>query len=350
MHNLAKSFKIAILDKTGADLSLEQACFPDHLDVGQVLVRVNLSGLCASQIHEIDGRKGPDRFLPHGLGHEGLGTVVAMGPGVTKFSTDDQVIMHWRPGSGISAGGSTIETCNGRQVNVGPVTTLAEYSVVSENRLSLLPKNIPSEVAPLIGCALLTGYGAVHRDANIKSGESALILGFGGIGISVLKFLRASGAHPITVIDVREDKLELAKSMGATEVVLFREGEILQEAFYKASATRPDVIFECTGARDLIEGAINLVNAQGRIVLIGVPDASKPARLPTLALHLGVKLLGSHGGGADPDIDILRISRMISGGIVTMSDFPTERYDLSEINEAVRKLRQGIQGRILIEF
>lgn len=349
MQGLPTSFQIAVLEKTGEKLTLEEACFPDHLDVGQVLVKVTLSGLCASQIHEIDGRKGPDRYLPHGLGHEGLGTVVAAGAGVTKVSAGDEVIMHWRQGTGIATKGSTLETCSGRRVNVGPIATLAQYSIVSENRLTPLPKNLPSDVAPLLGCALLTAYGAVNRDASVRSGESALILGFGGIGISILKFLRAAGAHPISVVDVKEEKLELAKSMGATEVIMLRAGESLVDAYSRSGASRPDAVFECTGVKGLIEGSMDLVDPKGRIVLIGVPDSTTPARIPTLALHLGIKLLGSHGGGAEPDVDIPRIARMFDAGLVPLSDFPKERYALGEINEAVERLRLGIRGRILIE-
>lgn len=350
MNELSDHFSIAVLEKTGERLALEKARFPRNLAVGQVLVQVNLSGLCASQINEIDGRKGPDKFLPHGLGHEGLGTVRAVGVGVTKFSVGDEVIMHWRQGSGISSGGRVIETFSGREVNVGPITTLAEYSVVSENRLSLLPNNISRDIAPLLGCALLTGYGAVNREANVRSGESAVVLGFGGIGISILKFLQGSGAHPLTVVDVREEKLKLAESMGATETVLVRQGQTLEEAFSKSGVSRQDVVFECTGIRESIEESMRVVRPDGRVLLVGVPDTSNPARLPTLALHLGVKLLGSHGGGADPDIDIPRIGRMIEAEIITLSDFPTQRYSLAEINEAVHALRAGVLGRILIEL
>lgn len=349
MEHSSNGFKVAVLETTGKDLALEQVRFPSRLGIGQVLVKVILSGLCASQINEIDGRKGPDVFLPHGLGHEGIGTVQRVGEGVTRFSVGDDVIMHWRPSAGISTNGATIETLKGRKVNVGPVTTLAEFSIVSESRLSPLPPNIPTEIAPLLGCALLTGYGAVARDANVKSGESAMVIGFGGIGISIFKFLKAAGAHPITVVDARLEKLELAKSMGASEVVLATKDEAIETTLSKFRVTRPDVIFECTGVRSLIEGCFSTIRPDGRIVLIGVPDASSPAKVPTLALHLGVKLIGSHGGDAKPDTDIPRIARMIDAKIINLDDFPTERYPLEEINKAVNMLRQGVLGRIIIE-
>ncbi len=152
--------KAAILTALNQPLVVDNIDMP-ALDVGQVLVTVQYASICGAQLGEIAGKKGPDKYLPHLLGHEGVGTVREIGPGVTTKAVGDRVILHWRPSEGIAAKGA-IYDWHGTPVNSGPMTCFAEQTIVSENRLTLLPDGIDARVAPLFGCALTTavaGWG-----------------------------------------------------------------------------------------------------------------------------------------------------------------------------------------------
>ena len=143
-----------ILVKTKAPLIISEIAVPESLEFGQVLVKVLYSGICGSQLNEIDGVKGPDKFLPHLLGHEGSGIVQDMGPGVSTVKRGDHVVMHWRPGNGLQAE-TPIYKWGEKKVNAGWVTTFNEYAVVSENRITSISKDFDMRLAPLFGCSVM---------------------------------------------------------------------------------------------------------------------------------------------------------------------------------------------------
>src|SRR5688572_174041 len=162
--------KAAVLVELNEPLVLTDIEVPP-LDVGQVLVEVHRSGICGAQLGEIAGVKGPDKFLPHLLGHEGGGVVLETGPGVTHVKAGDHVVLHWRKGEGIQAR-TTAYNWGGRKVNAGWVTTFQEQAIVSENRVTPIPKDVPFDVAALMGCAVTTALGLVNNDAQVKIGDS----------------------------------------------------------------------------------------------------------------------------------------------------------------------------------
>ena len=149
-----------------------------------MLVKVLTSGICGSQIGEIDGIKGPDRFLPHLLGHEGTGIVLEAGEGVRKVKPDDKVVLHWRKGrAGIDD--ARLRIAVGR-VNAGWVTTFNELAIVSENRVTRSPR-LRAEIAALFGCAVTTGFGVINNNAQLKIGQSIAVFGAGGIGLNIVQ-------------------------------------------------------------------------------------------------------------------------------------------------------------------
>lgn len=350
IDGVPSTFQAAVLVQTSQPLFLLKLKTPETLDVGQVLVRIFRSGACASQVNEIDGRKGKDSFLPHMLGHEAVGEVVGFGPGVSKFGLGDMVVAHWRKAKGIDAAAPKFESPIG-QINAGPITTFSEYSVISENRLTKLPQGFDIDLAPLLGCALTTGYGAVVHEAKVLPGESAVVIGFGGVGISILKTLRMISAQPIVVVDVIKEKLDLALEMGADYVIDAGElGDGLTDAIESVIVGKADVVFEATGIRRSIESAYFATSQIGRTVLIGVPDPNEPARIPTLPLHFGKRIFGSHGGSSNPDVDIPRIAKLVRSKKIVISDFPTDRFKLFDCLKAVACLRNGAKGRVILEM
>ena len=182
----------AILVEQRQPLVVAEVTLPP-LGYGHVMVEVKTSRICGSQLGEIDGVKGPDRFLPHLLGHEAGGIVREIGPGVTQTKVGDHVVLHWRPGRGIQAH-STVYDWGGKKVNAGSVTTFQQFTVVSENRLTPIPPEVDFELASLMADTLTTGFGVITRDARVEVGESVVILGCGGIGLGVVLGARLAGA------------------------------------------------------------------------------------------------------------------------------------------------------------
>ena len=345
-----KTFRAAVLTKLGNPLEIVDIEFPQRLLPGQVLVQILFSGACASQIHEIAGRKGPDPHLPHLLGHEAVGRVAQCGPGVKTVEEGQIVVAHWRKGHGIDAEPAVYNSSFGK-INSGQITTFAEFSVIAENRVTPLPEGPGIEDAPLLGCAFSTGFGAVTREALVQPGESAAIIGFGGVGISILKSLKLVSATPIVVVDILESKLKFARQHGADFVVLSAADQTdIVKQVTKYIPGGPDVVFEVTGHKGAIEDAYSMTHHSGRTVLIGVPNNETPASFQTLPLHLGRRLIGSHGGLAQPEIDIPRIARLVKRGLLKLDDFPKAFFELAHINEALESLRAGTLGRVLIKM
>ena len=200
--------KAAILAENKQPLIIDDIILPDELQFGQVLVDVHYSGICGAQINEIDAVKGPDKFLPHLLGHEGSGVVKKIGPGVNTVKKDDHVVLHWRPSNGIQSP-TPKYNWNGKSVSAGWVTTFNEQAIISENRLTVIPDNFEMKIAPLFGCAVTTAFGVVNNDAQIKVGQSVLVFGVGGVGINIIHASNLVSATPIVGMDLSEHKLNM---------------------------------------------------------------------------------------------------------------------------------------------
>jgi len=345
--SLPRTTKAAILVEQRAPLVVDEITLPETLDCGQVLVRVLYSGICGSQIGEIDGIKGPDKYLPHLLGHEGSGEVLAIGPGVRQVKPGDQVVLHWRKGRGIEAAPAAY-TWRGKKLNAGWVTTFNEHAVISENRLTPLPAGFNMELAPLLGCAVTTGFGAMVNTAKLKIGESVVVLGAGGVGLNVIQAAAMTSAFPIVAVDLFDNRLALARTLGATHAINSRDLDFkdglapaIQAIIGSAGA---DVVVDNTGNTGLISLAYSLTQPQGRTILVGVPRAGDDVTLHSLPLHFGKILTGTHGGDGDPSIDIPRYARLEQQGMLRLAPLVTERYSLNEINEAISRMKSGATG------
>lgn len=350
MSSLPGKTKAAILVEQRKPLEIAEIDLPETLDVGQVLVRVHYSGICGSQLGEIDGVKGADRFLPHLLGHEGTATVLATGPGVRHVSQDDKVVLHWRKGPGIEAALPRY-SWKGRTVNAGWVTTFNEYAVISENRLTRLAPGSDLDVGVLFGCAVTTGFGVVLNNAKLRIGESVIVYGAGGVGLNVVQAAAMVSAYPVIAVDLFPKRLELASKLGATHVVNGSE-EDPDAAIRKILGDRPlDVFIDNTGQPSIIEKGYRLTGAQGRTVLVGVPAAGRDITIHSLPLHFGKKLFGSHGGEAVPETDIPRYNMLYREGRLDLRSLITQEFTLDRINEAIAGMRDGtVSGRCLIRF
>ena len=337
----------AILVQQKAPLVLEEIEVPRPA-MGQVLVKILTSGICGSQIGEIDGVKGPDRFLPHLLGHEGTGIVLEVGEGVRTVKPDDKVVLHWRKGSGLESVAPVYQSRIGR-VNAGWVTTFNEYAIVSENRLTTIPRDFDADVAALLGCAVTTGFGAINNNAQLKIGQSIAIFGAGGIGLNIVQAAALVSANPIIAVDLFDNRLALARSLGATHLVNSRQQDAEAEIRKIVGPQGVDVAVDNTGNVKVIETAYRLTGARGRTVLVGVPPKESAAAIYTLPLHFEKTLTGSHGGESLPEYDIPNYIRLIQAGKLQLNSLIGRCYPLTEINQALADMRSGaIAGRAVV--
>lgn len=347
---IPKFAKAAILVEQRQPLIVAEIGLPDQLDCGQVLVRMLTSGICGSQIGEIDGVKGVDRFLPHLLGHEGCGIVEQVGPSVRHVRAGQKVVLHWRKGLGIESS-TPAYTWDGRKVNAGWVTTFNEYAVVSENRVTAVPYNTDPEVAALFGCAVTTGFGVVVNNAHVTIGESVVVFGAGGIGLNIVQAASLVSAHPVIAVDLYDRKLKIARSMGATHLINARTQDAESEIKKIVGDYGLDVFIDNTGQPKIIEMGYGLAKPQGRVVLVGVPKKGDSVNLYSLPLHFGKVLTGSHGGEARPEIDIARYLGLFESGRLPLQQIITERATLHTLNDAIDGIRSGrIAGRCVIHF
>jgi S-(hydroxymethyl)glutathione dehydrogenase / alcohol dehydrogenase len=341
-----KTAKAAILAQSREPLVVDEIALPDALGVGQVLVKVLYSTICGAQLNEIAAAKGPDKFLPHLLGHEASARVIEIGPGVTTVKPDDTVVLHWRPSQGIQCPPPAYKWRD-QKLNAGWVTTFNEYAVVSENRMTVIPPDYNLRDAPLLGCAVTTAAGVINNDANVKIGESVAIFGVGGVGLNVVQFAYLAGANPIVAVDLVDGKLAMAKSRGATHCLNPNTVADLDAAIRDiVGAKGPDKVIETTGAKAVIELAYNLTHADGTCVLVGVP--SEKVSIYTLPIHFNKVLTGSHGGDAVPHVDIPRLIRLIEAGRLSFEGLITHEFPLDDVNQALDLVRSGTAGRVLL--
>ncbi len=348
--NIPNSMKAAILVKQDSDLIIDDVEIPQILDIGQVLVKLYVSGICGSQLGEIEGKKGIDPYLPHLMGHEGCGEVLKIGPGVKTVSVGDKVVLHWKKGSGIQSETPKYKW-RGKKLNAGWVTTFNEYAVVSENRCTSIPKNINNDDAALFGCAVTTAFGVVENNAKLRFGESVLVFGAGGIGLNIIQASKLISAWPIIAVDIYDNRLKLAQKFGATHIINSQK-ENIELAVNKIIKEKSlDVFIDNTGIPKIIEKGYKLTSSRGRVILVGVPPKDSYIKLYSLPLHFGKTILGSHGGECVPELDIPRYMNLLNNKKINFEGLITSRFPLEDINIAINTMRSGSSsGRIMIDL
>lgn len=338
----------AVLEETGKPLVIKELDIPD-LQPGQVLVKVFFSGVCRSQLMEVRGGRGPDPWLPHLLGHEGSGQVLAVGEGVTKVYPGDDVILGWVKGEGLDAPGAKYYW-KGQTINSGRMTTFCNYTIVSESRVVKKPNGLPRDLAALFGCALPTGAGMVINELQPPAGSSVVVLGLGGIGLSALMALSAFKCKEIIAIDLSDNKLALARDLGATYVLNPSHEDVIEKVL-KLTAGGADACVESGGTTSSIElGFAVIRKGGGKLLFASHPTEGETIKLAPHELISGKQIAGSWGGGSMPDRDIPRMFKIFSDGNIPLDRLITKRYRLEQINEALADLEAGTVFRPLIEM
>jgi Zn-dependent alcohol dehydrogenase len=334
-------FKAAILERLDSPLSIKKITCNEP-EQGQVFVKILTSGLCGAQLQEIAGLKGNANFLPHLLGHEGCGIVEKIGSAVTKVKVGDKVVVHWKKSDGLE---STFPTyfCNGQKIGGGKVTTLSEYSLVSENRMTVVSEDTPNDFCALLGCGLSTALGTINYEVDLKFGESILVLGSGGLGLNLIQAAKLAGAYPIFALDIN-DKSSLCHQVGASSFVSTVD-EIKHLKF--------DAIIDTTGNKFLIQDTLQLLADSGRYIFVGQNKPNDSIELFN-SNHLfgseGKTIKATQGGNIVPSRDIKKYSNLYHENYIDYKKIITHRFSLDSINDAFDTLRSGNAGRIIIEM
>jgi len=340
--------KAAVLWECGKPLSIEENIEIPELSKGQVLVKMAYSGVCRSQLMEVNGDRGDDKYLPHLLGHEGCGQIVSIGPEVTKVSEEEWVILGWIKGRGKDVGGAKYKLGK-NEINSGAVTTFSTYTIVSENRLVPLPSGIPKDVAVLFGCALPTGAGIVINEIKPEKDTSIAIVGLGGIGLSALMALRMFECKKIITIDISEEKLILARELGATNTINPKLHNPLDEILKITNGHGVDYSIEAAGSIQTIELAFEILRDKGgQCIFASHPESGGKISLNPFDLISGKNIKGSWGGNSNPDDDIPLLGNLYKKGEMPLENLITKKYSLDDINLALEDLKNSNVFRPLI--
>lgn len=363
---------LAAVVRTAGELTFEEIVL-DPPKEREVLVRMTAAGVCHSDLHTYLGelRVTP----PLVLGHEGAGVVEAVGAEVTRVSPGDRVMVNWlapdetcptclrgEPSQcerfpatlfvGMLADGTTrLHTTDGVDLkHYLSSSTMAERMVFMEESVVPIPPDFPDEVAAITGCAVLTGAGAVINTARPPAGSSAMVIGCGGIGLSMIQGCRLAGCHPIVAVDLNDEKLELGMRLGASHAFHGGRDDVAAE-LARLTRVGPDYVFDSVGSEATIRQGLEVVRPGGEVVVAGMHAATKDVSIPAGPLVMKAKTLrGSFAGTGKPRVDLPRLVELYRAGRLQLDEMVTARYRLEQLPEAFEAMAEGHGARSVIVF
>ena len=344
--------KVAILRELGKPLVVEELEIP-KLQPGQVLVRIVYSGICRSQLNEIKGLKGDDKYLPHLLGHEAGGIVEDIGSGVTHVKSGDNVVCSWIKGLGMDVP-STKYLKGNEIINAGAITTFGEYQVVSENRVTTINSKMPLDKATLLGCAVPTGGGIILNQIKPMLGSSLAVIGVGGLGLSAILLADLMNCNPIIAVDINDKKLKLARKLGATATINSTMIDFIEAILDITYGKGVDYAVETAGSIETIEKSLESVKWDiwegGVVVNAGNPPHGERISIDPFMLK-GKRIMGSWGGLTKPERDIPLYVDLYLAGKLKLDELITNRFAFDEINRVFQLMDKGkVVGKAILEF
>lgn len=340
----------AILNRQKKDLLLLDLEYP-KVPKNYVLVRMMYSGICHTQLNEISGILGKDRFIPHCMGHEGVGEIVSMGFGVKKFKIKDKVVVSWIKKKTKKKIFPTFYKHNLKKINTGGCSTLLNYSLVSDDRIFRInEKNKYLRESVLLGCALPTASNAILNNSSIKKKSKIMIMGMGGLGYASLLVLNYLNCQDITCIDNNEKKLNLVKRRKGVNFKLINPSNI--EEFVSSNKENFDLIIDCTGSKRLIEKTFSLCKRfVGRFIIIGNTKLNEKISLRAWDFIFGKTFTGAWGNGGTTMKNFEMNEKILINQIKNVKKIlPKKNYMLNDINKAIDDFKNGKVLRPIIKF
>jgi S-(hydroxymethyl)glutathione dehydrogenase / alcohol dehydrogenase len=359
----------AILWQPGAPLSVEDAELAAP-GPGDVLVEIKAAGVCHSDLHAANG-DWPMR-VPLVLGHEGAGIVREVGPEVTRLKVGDRVVLCWAPACGVCPscrngrpvlcdrlekttfrnkmpdGGTRLRARDQALAPFLGTACFASHAVVPEQGAVAIDTDAPFDSLAALGCAVVTGVGAVLNAARVPAGATVAVLGAGGVGINVVQGARIADCARIIAIDRHEAQLSLAKRLGATDVVAV-SGAAAERVRELTSGRGADYVFDTVGTADTLSDALASARKGGVVVITGLSRVDGCGSIAMFPFVMQEKtLIGSAYGSGQPLRDITRLASLHAAGKLKLSEIATRTYSLPQINEALGALAAGEPGRGII--
>lgn len=346
----------------GEALAVEDVPVPPVGD-GDVRVEVRAAGVCHSDLSMVNGTFAPG--FPLVLGHEAAGVVAEVGSGVSRVAVGDHVVLNWSPacrscwfcergepwlcerGGVPSAQRGSLPDGTPLNVTLG-LGALAEQVVVPSNAVVPVPAELPSASAALLGCAVLTGFGAVRTTAGVSPGDAVAVIGLGGVGLSVAAAARAAGADPIVAVDPAASKRDLAVRAGATEFIV-PDDTLSKQVRALTGGRGADHAFECVGRAETIRSAWRLTRRGGFATIVGIGRRDDQVSFSAAELfHSGRTLRSSIYGSSDPDADLPGLARAVLDGTFDPDLLVTHRVSLDDAPAAFERMERGEGARTLV--
>ena len=362
--------KAAVLSAIGAPLAIEDIPVPKPRD-GEVLIKVAACGVCHSDLHVA---KGEIKFpVPCVLGHEISGVVEETGAGVEGLKRGDAVVSSFILPCGRCApcargrddlcetffamnrlkgtlydGETRLHRADGSRLAMYSMGGLAEFAVVPATDVFPLPAGLPLAEAAILGCAVMTAYGAVKHQAEVRPGDTVGVVGTGGVGSNVVQIARLFGASRIIAVDVRDEKLEEVRKLGATHVVNAAQGDPVRQVMDLTDGRGVDVAVEALGRPETVGAAFQMTRDGGRTVVIGLGSGQAAASIEvTRLVRRSIRLTGSYGARVRTDMP--EIVSLAARGLIELSRPISRRYRLEECAVAYRALDRGdVVGRAIV--
>ncbi len=361
----------AVLLQQNTPLEVMELTLQEPMD-GEVLVKLTASGVCHSDYHLISGAT--RHPLPAVLGHEGAGIVEAVGKGVTHIQPGDHIVLNWAPACGdcfyclhdqpnlcetftepIWAGtmlnGTTRLYRDGAPVyHYCGLATFGQYAVVPQESCIAVRKDVPLEVAALVGCAVATGVGSVFYTAGVRPGQSVVVVGCGGVGLNILQGAALCGAYPIIAVDANPAKMALAAQFGATHT-LPADASTLGAIRELTGGRGADAVFEAIGIPAVQEQCLAYARPGGQLVLVGISPMGTSTNFPSALLTRQEKIVkGSYYGTIDAARDFPLLLDLYVAGKLKLDELVSKEYRLDQVNEAFESMLGGSVARGVIIF
>jgi S-(hydroxymethyl)glutathione dehydrogenase/alcohol dehydrogenase len=356
-------FNGVVVRGSGAQPEVAELRLPE-IGPGQVRVRIRAAGVCHSDLSMVNGTIRPS--YPLVLGHEAAGEVIEAGEHVTRVTVGDQVVLNWQPpcrtcwfcrqdepwlcstssGAASLANGVTLDDVP-VQVALG-LGAFADQVVAPENAVIPVPPSLGADVAALLSCGVLTGTGAVRNTAQVAAGESVVVIGLGGVGLSVVAAARAAGASDVIAVDVSEAKASLALEAGATDFVVSSDA-LSKEVRSRTSGRGADHAFECVGRSQTIRAAWRATRRGGKVTVVGMGANDDLVSLSALDIFSSSRTLRSSVyGQADPDVAIPVLAQDVMSGVLKLDYLITDRITLSDVPRAFEAMARGEGARSVV--
>ena len=362
----------AILWEQGKPLSVEEAEL-EAPRAGEVLVEVKAAGVCQSDLHPARG-DWPAR-TPLVLGHEGAGVVREVGAGVTRLCAGDHVVFCWLPSCGVCppclegrpvlcdrllkttyrnrlpAGGTRLRARGQDVAHFNGTACFADFAVVAEEGAIPVAADVPFDVLATLGCAVVTGVGAVTNAARVAKGGSSVIIGAGGVGLNVAQGAALAVCEQIIAVDLRPSALALAREFGATHTIEASAGNVAEAVRDLTGGRGADYVFDTVGTPTTISQALECTRKGGTVVLTGLSRTDALASIPAFLFVMQEKrLIGSLYGSGQPALDIPRLVALYQAGKLKLRELVTRSYRLDGVNEALAVLASGADARGIIRW